>query len=87
MYYLCSEFKKHHYHDKSKNNSKKTRKDFADYFAITYPTISACKADNEVLVLDFEEPQPQQQRELHVTISVTPDMLPKIVSIGAVVVK
>ena len=68
-------------------NSKKTRKDFADYFAMTYPTISACKADNEVLVLDFEETQPQQQRELHVTISVTPDMLPKIVSIGAVVVK
>ena len=68
-------------------NSKKTRKDFADYFAMTYPTISACKADNEVLVLDFEEPQPKPQKELHVTICVTPDMLPKIVSIGAVVVK
>ena len=68
-------------------NDKKTRVDFAGYFARTYSTISACKADNEVLVLDFGEPQPQQQRELHVTICVTPDMLPKIVSIGAVVVK
>ena len=68
-------------------NSKKTRKDFADYFAMTYSTISACKADNEVLVLDFEEPQQKPKKELHVTICVTPDMLPKIVSIGAVVVK
>ena len=68
-------------------NAKKTRVDFADYFAMTYPTIFACKADNEVLVLDLGEPQPKQREELHVTISVTPDMLPKIVSIGAVVVK
>lgn len=68
-------------------NAKKTRVDFADYFAMTYPTISACKADNEVLVLDFEEQQTKPQKELHVTICVTPDMLPKIVSIGAVVVK
>lgn len=67
---------------------RKSLADFSDYFNSTYRTANECKADNEVKVVCFEdEGKESETKTINVSITITADMLPQIVALGAKVVK